>query len=95
MFFWPENTLCQVLHLTPHLVHHLLKPGPPVHPIHHYHSLVDELGLILPDDPPDVESAMLENVQDPEKTSELLSQKEISSMTMSLLGSMSRLVICK
>lgn len=35
---------------------------------------------------------MLENVQDPEKTSELLSQKEISSMTMSLLWSMSRLV---
>ena len=35
---------------------------------------------------------MLENVQDPEKTSELLSQKEISSMKMSLLGSMSRLV---
>ena len=52
------------------------------------HSLVDELGLILPD----VESALLENVQDPEQTSELLSQKEISSMTMPLLGSMSRLV---
>jgi len=35
---------------------------------------------------------MLENVQDPKQTSELLSQKEISSMTMPLLGSMSRLV---